>query len=401
MSGQFIPAGSHGCRDSLADRVILPGQASPGPVRGSIGPGDYPWSLAVQNKKGAPKKMKALVKKHAKEGLWLEDVPVPEVGNNDVLIKIQKTAICGTDVHIYNWDEWAQKTIPVPMTVGHEFAGVIVDKGSNVAELDIGDVVSGEGHIVCERCRNCLAGRRHLCPNTIGIGVNRTGAFAEYLSIPAKNVFRPNIEIPTEVLACFDPYGNAVHTALSFNMVGEDVLITGAGPIGIMAAMVAAHCGARNIVITDVNDYRLNLAKTIEAKAIPINVGNGEITEDFMRSLGILEGFDVGLEMSGSPDAFRDMLGKMINGGSIALLGILPDGIGIDWTKVVFKGLFIKGIYGREIFETWYKGVMMVQSGLPLEKIITHRYDYSEFQQGFDVMRSGQCGKVILSWEES
>lgn len=313
--------------------------------------------------------MKALVKNKAEEGLWLDDVPMPEVGNNDVLVKIQKTAICGTDVHIYNWDEWAQKTIPVPMTVGHEFAGEIVEMGANVTELKIGDIVSGEGHIVCERCRNCLAGRRHLCPNTIGIGVNRTGSFAEYLSIPAKNVFRPNIEIPTDVLACFDPYGNAVHTALSFNMVGEDVLITGAGPIGIMAAMVAAHCGARNIVISDINDYRLDLAKKIVPKAIPINVSKTEITEEFRHSLGILEGFDVCLEMSGSPKAFREVLGMMINGGSIALLGILPDGTGIDWTKVVFKGLFIKGIYGREIFETWYKGVMMVQSGLPLEKI--------------------------------
>ncbi len=343
--------------------------------------------------------MKALVKRNATKGLWLEDVPIPEVGNNDVLIKIQKTAICGTDIHIYNWDDWARKTIPVPMTIGHEFAGVIVDMGANVTELNIGDVVSGEGHIVCERCRNCLAGRRHLCPNAIGIGVNRTGCFAEYLSIPAKNVFRPNIEIPTDVLACFDPYGNAVHTALSYNMVGEDVLITGAGPIGIMAAMVAAHSGARNIVITDINNYRLNLAKNIVPKAIPINVNNGEITKDFMHSLGILEGFDVGMEMSGSPDAFRDMLSKMINGGSIAMLGIMPEDTAIDWTQVVFKGLFIKGIYGREIFETWYKGVMMVQSGLPLEKIITHRYHYTDFQKGFDVMCSGQSGKVILNWE--
>ncbi|MDT8384955.1 MAG: L-threonine 3-dehydrogenase [Gammaproteobacteria bacterium] len=344
--------------------------------------------------------MQALVKKHPSQGLWLEEVPVPEVGNNDVLIKIQKTAICGTDIHIYNWDDWAQKTIPVPMTIGHEFAGTIVDMGANVSGLTIGDVVSGEGHIVCERCRNCLAGRRHLCPNTIGVGVNRNGCFAEYLSIPAKNVFRPNIDIPPEVLACFDPYGNAVHTALSFNMVGEDVLITGAGPIGIMAAMVASHCGARNIVITDINDYRLDLARRIVPKAIAINVKNESISEAFMRSLGILEGFDVGLEMSGSPAAFRDMLERMINGGSIAMLGIMPDGTAIDWTKVVFKGLFIKGIYGREIFETWYKGVMMVQSGLPLEKIITHRYHFSDFQQGFDVMRSGHSGKVILSWED-
>jgi threonine 3-dehydrogenase len=344
--------------------------------------------------------MKALVKKFAKEGLWLEDVAVPEVGNTDVLVKIQKTAICGTDVHIYNWDEWAQNTIPVPMTIGHEFAGVVAEVGASVEDVKVGDVVSGEGHIVCERCRNCLAGRRHLCPNTIGIGVNRTGCFAEYLSIPAKNIFRPNMKIPTEVLACFDPYGNAVHTALSFNMVGEDVLITGAGPIGIMASMVAAHCGARNIVITDINDYRLNLVKNIVPKAIPVNVNNENISMEFMRSLGILEGFDVCLEMSGSPEAFRDAIGKMINGGSIAMLGIMPDGTGIDWTKVVFKGLFIKGIYGREIFETWYKGAMMVQSGLPLEKIITHRFDYTDFQQGFDVMRSGQSGKVILNWED-
>jgi threonine 3-dehydrogenase len=344
--------------------------------------------------------MKALVKKFAKEGLWIEDVAVPEVGNTDVLVKIQKTAICGTDVHIYNWDEWAQNTIPVPMTIGHEFAGVVAEVGASVEDVKVGDVVSGEGHIVCERCRNCLAGRRHLCPNTIGIGVNRTGCFAEYLSIPAKNIFRPNMKIPTEVLACFDPYGNAVHTALSFNMVGEDVLITGAGPIGIMASMVAAHCGARNIVITDINDYRLNLVKNIVPKAIPVNVNNENISMEFMRSLGILEGFDVCLEMSGSPEAFRDAIGKMINGGSIAMLGIMPDGTGIDWTKVVFKGLFIKGIYGREIFETWYKGAMMVQSGLPLEKIITHRFDYTDFQQGFDVMRSGQSGKVILNWED-
>ena len=345
--------------------------------------------------------MKALVNKHAKEGLWLEEVPIPEIGGNDVLVKIHKTAICGTDVHIYNWDEWAQKTIPVPMTVGHEFAGEIVEMGANVSGLNIGDIVSGEGHIVCERCRNCLAGRRHLCPNTIGIGVNRTGCFAEYLSIPAKNVFRPNMQIPTEVLACFDPYGNAVHTALSYNMVGEDVLITGAGPIGIMAAMVASHCGARNIVITDINQYRLDLVKKIAPKAIPINVQNEQISRDFLQSLGILEGFDVCLEMSGSPHAFKEAIDLMINGGSIAMLGILPDGTGIDWTKVVFKGLFIKGIYGREIFETWYKGVMMVQSGLPLQEIITHRYHYSDFQKGFDVMRSGNSGKVILSWGEA
>ncbi len=344
--------------------------------------------------------MKALVKSHAKEGIWLEDVALPEVGNNDVLIKVHKTAICGTDIHIYNWDEWAQKTIPVPMTVGHEFAGEIVELGANVSGIKVGDIVSGEGHIVCERCRNCLAGRRHLCPNTIGVGVNRTGSFAEYVSIPAKNVFKPGKPISTDLLSVFDPYGNAIHTALSFNMVGEDVLITGAGPIGIMAAMVAEHCGARNIVITDLNDYRLNLAKNIVPRVITLNVNDGPISREFMQNLGIFEGFDVGLEMSGSPHAFKDMLSRMINGGSIAMLAIMPNGTGIDWEKVVFKGLFIKGIYGREIFETWYKGSMMVQSGIPLDKIITHRFHYTDFQQGFDVMRSGQSGKVILDWTE-
>lgn len=344
--------------------------------------------------------MKALVKKHAKEGLWLEDVPVPEVGNNDVLVKIHKTAICGTDIHIYNWDAWAQKTIPVPMTIGHEFAGVIAEPGANVSGLKVGDIVSGEGHIVCDRCRNCLAGRRHLCPNTQGIGVNITGCFAEYLSIPAKNVFKPRRQIPTDLLACFDPYGNAVHTALSFNMVGEDVLITGAGPIGIMAGMVADHCGARNIVITDINQYRLDLAKKLIPRVITINVQKEGISRKMMHDLAIFEGFDVGLEMSGSPQAFSTMLSLMINGGHIAMLAIMPSGSGIDWDQVVFKGLTIKGIYGREIFETWYKGLMMVQTGLPLGKIITHRYHYSDFQKGFDVMRSGQSGKVILNWED-
>ena len=344
--------------------------------------------------------MKALVKKHAKEGIWLEDVPMPAYGNNDVLIKVQKTAICGTDIHIYNWDEWAQKTIPVPMVAGHEFAGVIAEIGSNVTDLAVGDVVSGEGHIVCERCRNCLAGRRHLCPNTIGVGVNRDGSFAEYVAIPAKNVFKPNTPVSTELLACFDPYGNAVHTALSFNMVGEDVLITGAGPIGIMAAMVAAHCGARNIVITDLNQYRLDLAKKIVPRVITINAQNEKITKESLLPYGILEGFDVGLEMSGSPHAFSDMLNLMINGGNIAMLAIMPSGAGIDWDRVVFKGLTIKGIYGREIFETWYKGLMMVKTDLPLDQIITHRFHYTDFQKGFDAMRSGQSGKVVLTWGE-
>jgi len=325
-------------------------------------------------------------------------MPEPECGNNDVIVKIHKTAICGTDIHIYNWDEWAQKTIPVPMITGHEYAGEIVEVGQNVTDLSVGDIVSGEGHITCGRCRNCLAGRIHLCPNTIGVGVNRTGAFAEYVAIPAKNIFKPSRPISTELLSVFDPYGNAVHTALSFNMVGEDVLITGAGPIGSMAALVADHAGARNIVITDMNQYRLDLIKNILPRAITINVSKEKITKGMMEKLGIFEGFDVGLEMSGSPQAFGGMLDLMINGGHIAMLAIMPSGSGIDWDMVVFKGLTIKGIYGREIFETWYKGSMMVQSGLPLEKIITHRFSYEDYQEGFETMRSGNSGKVILNW---
>jgi len=342
--------------------------------------------------------MKALVKSKAEEGIWLQDMPEPECGNNDVIVKIHKTAICGTDIHIYNWDEWAQKTIPVPMITGHEYAGEIVEVGQNVTDLSVGDIVSGEGHITCGRCRNCLAGRIHLCPNTIGVGVNRTGAFAEYVSIPAKNIFKPSREISTDLLSVFDPYGNAVHTALSFNMVGEDVIITGAGPIGSMAALVAKHAGARNIVITDMNQFRLDLIKKILPEVITINVSKEKITREMMAKLGIFEGFDVGLEMSGSPQAFGGMLDLMINGGNIAMLAIMPAGSGIDWDMVVFKGLTIKGIYGREIFETWYKGSMMVQSGLPLEQIITHRFSYEDFQEGFDVMRSGNSGKVILNW---
>ncbi|MFZ8987783.1 MAG: L-threonine 3-dehydrogenase [Methylophilaceae bacterium] len=342
--------------------------------------------------------MKALVKTKAEQGIWLQDMPEPECGNNDVIVKIHKTAICGTDIHIYNWDEWAQKTIPVPMITGHEYAGEIVEVGQNVNDLSVGDIVSGEGHITCGRCRNCLAGRIHLCPNTIGVGVNRTGAFAEYVAIPAKNIFKPSRPISTELLSVFDPYGNAVHTALSFNMVGEDVLITGAGPIGSMAALVADHAGARNIVITDMNQYRLDLIKNILPRAITINVSKEKITKGMMEKLGIFEGFDVGLEMSGSPQAFGGMLDLMINGGHIAMLAIMPSGSGIDWDMVVFKGLTIKGIYGREIFETWYKGSMMVQSGLPLEKIITHRFSYEDYQEGFETMRSGNSGKVILNW---
>ena len=342
--------------------------------------------------------MKALVKTKAEQGIWLQDMPEPECGNNDVIVKIHKTAICGTDIHIYNWDEWAQKTIPVPMITGHEYAGEIVEVGQNVTDLSVGDIVSGEGHITCGRCRNCLAGRIHLCPNTIGVGVNRTGAFAEYVAIPAKNIFKPSRPISTELLSVFDPYGNAVHTTLSFNMVGEDVLITGAGPIGSMAALVADHAGARNIVITDMNQYRLDLIKKILPRVITINVAQEKISKSMMEQLGIFEGFDVGLEMSGSPQAFSGMLDLMINGGHIAMLAIMPSGSGIDWDMVVFKGLTIKGIYGREIFETWYKGSMMVQSGLPLEKIITHRFSYEDYQEGFETMRSGNSGKVILNW---
>lgn len=344
--------------------------------------------------------MKALVKKYAKEGIWLEDVPVPTIGHGEVLIKIKRTAICGTDMHIYKWDSWAQKTIPVPMVTGHEFAGEIVELGSEVENLKVGDIVSGEGHIVCGRCRNCLAGRRHLCPKTIGVGVDRTGAFAEYLAIPAVNVFKPLRDIPLDMLACFDPYGNAVHTALSFNMVGEDVLITGAGNIGIMAAMVAFHAGARNVVITDINQFRLDFAKSIMPNVTTVNTSTEKLDWNMLNKIGIIEGFDVGLEMSGAPPAFTDMLDKMINGGSIAMLAMMPSGMGIDWDKIVFKGLTIKGIYGREIFETWYKGSMLVQSGLALDKLITHSYNYSEFQKGFDIMLSGKSGKVILRWDD-
>src|SRR6056300_1313137 len=324
--------------------------------------------------------MKALVKTKAEQGIWLQDMPEPECGNNDVIVKIHKTAICGTDIHIYNWDEWAQKTIPIPMITGHEYAGEIVEVGQNVTDLSVGDIVSGEGHITCGRCRNCLAGRIHLCPNTIGVGVNRTGAFAEYVAIPAKNIFKPSRPISTELLSVFDPYGNAVHTALSFNMVGEDVLITGAGPIGSMAALVADHAGARNIVITDMNQYRLDLIKKILPRVITINVSKEKISKSMMEKLGIFEGFDVGLEMSGSPQAFSGMLDLMINGGHIAMLAIMPSGSGIDWDMVVFKGS------------------MMLQYGLPLEKIITHRFSYEDYQEGFETMRSGNSGKVILNW---
>jgi len=340
--------------------------------------------------------MKTLAKSYAKQGIWLEQAEVPEVGHNDVLIKIKKTAICGTDVHIYNWDEWSQNTIPVPMTVGHEFVGVIEQIGQEVQGFQIGDRVSGEGHITCGHCRNCRAGRRHLCRNTVGVGVNRAGAFAEYLAIPAVNAFKLPDDISDDMASIFDPFGNAVHTALSFDLVGEDVLITGAGPIGIMAAAVCRHVGARHVVITDVNDYRLTLARKMGA-SYAVNVAN-ENLETVMADLGMTEGFDVGLEMSGVPSAVRSMLTTINNGGKIAMLGIPPSDMAVDWNQVIFKGLVIKGIYGREMFETWYKMVSLLQSGLDISPIITHQFNIEEFQQGFDIMRSGQSGKVILNW---
>lgn len=342
--------------------------------------------------------MKALSKSEAREGIWMVDVPEPEApGHNDVLIKIKKTAICGTDIHIYNWDAWAQETIKVPMVVGHEFAGEIVALGSEVQGFSVGDQVSGEGHITCGYCRNCRAGRRHLCRNTVGIGVNVQGAFAEYLVMPVKNVFKLPPEISLDVASILDPFGNAVHTALSFDCVGEDVLITGAGPIGIMGVAIAKQAGARRVVITDLNDYRLELAKSMGADRA-VNVKNEDL-RDVMKDLKIVEGFDVGLEMSGNPIAFNQMLDTMNHGGNIALLGILPGESAIDWSKVIFKGITIKGIYGREMFETWYKMASMVQSGLDVSSVITHHFPVDEFQAGFDVMRGGQSGKVILNWE--
>ena len=340
--------------------------------------------------------MRALVKEKPEPGIWLQDIPEPEPGHNDVLIRISKTAICGTDIHIYNWDEWAQETIPVPMAVGHEFAGVIEAIGSEVRGLKPGDRVSGEGHITCGHCRNCRAGRRHLCRNTVGVGVNRQGCFAEYLTIPASNVFVLPDAISDDIASILDPLGNATHTALSFDLVGEDVLITGAGPIGIMAAAICRHVGARHVVITDVNDYRLELARKMGATRA-VNVQRDSL-DDTMHELEMTEGFDVGLEMSGNPSAFRDMLRTMHHGGQVALLGIPPHDTAIDWNQVIFKGLVIKGIYGREMFETWYKMASMLQSGLDVSPVITHHYDIGEFQQGFDVMNSGRSGKVILDW---
>jgi threonine 3-dehydrogenase len=340
--------------------------------------------------------MKALVKNEAKPGLTLMSVKEPEIGHNDVLIRIKKTAICGTDVHIWKWDQWAEKTIPLGMQVGHEYVGTIVALGQEVRGFAIGDRVSGEGHITCGHCRNCRAGRRHLCRNTVGVGVNRAGCFAEFLSLPAVNAFKIPDNIPDDLAAIFDPYGNATHTALSFNLVGEDVLITGAGPIGIMAAAIARHVGARHIVVTDINDYRLGLAKRMGASRI-VNVER-ENLKDVMHELGMVEGFDVGLEMSGVPSAFRAMLNVMNHGGKVALLGIPPAEFAIDWNEIVFKGLELKGIYGREMFETWYKMVAMLQSGLDLTPILTHHLAFADFAKGFEIMLSGNSGKVILEW---
>lgn len=343
-----------------------------------------------------PKTMKALVKKKAEPGLWLDEVPVPEPGINDVLIRIEKTSICGTDIHIYNWDRWAQQTIPVPMHVGHEYVGVVEAVGENVHDFQPGDLVSGEGHIVCGRCRNCLAGRRHLCPHTLGVGVNRPGAFAEFLCIPMSNVWYADTRIPKEVLSCFDPLGNAVHTGLSFDVLGEDVLITGAGPIGIMAAAVARHAGARYVVITDVNPYRLDLARNMGV-TLAVNPLEQSLP-DVQASLGMQEGFDVGLEMSGNARAFTDMVANMCHGGKIAMLGIMGEDIAIDWNTIVFNGLHIKGIYGREMYETWYKMTSMIQSGLDISPVITHQFDYRDFQQAFETMKSGNSGKIVLDW---
>ncbi len=342
--------------------------------------------------------MKALVKKLRQPGLWLEDVPRPETGINDVLIRVKKTGICGTDLHIYNWDAWAQKTIPVPMVVGHEFVGEIVELGSNVHDFFPGEIVSGEGHVVCGHCRNCLAGRRHLCADTKGIGVNRPGAFAEYISVPMTNVWHHAPGIDLDVASIFDPFGNAVHTALSFDLLGEDVLITGAGPIGCMAAAIVKYAGARYVVVSDVNPWRLELAKKMGATRV-VDVRSEKIA-DVQKQLGMKEGFDVGLEMSGNETAFRDMLANMCHGGKIAMLGIPEHEIAIDWNTVIFNMLTIKGIYGREMYETWYKMTVMLQGGLDISPVITHRLHASEFEQGFAAMKSGQAGKVVLDWTE-
>ncbi len=340
--------------------------------------------------------MRALVKSKPEPGIWMERAARPRVGHNDLLIRVRKAAICGTDVHIYNWDDWSRATIPVPMTIGHEFVGEVVEVGGEVAGFKAGDRVSGEGHVTCGHCRNCRAGRRHLCRNSVGVGVTRPGCFADYVSIPAANAFLLPDNIGDDIASVLDPLGNATHTALSFDMVGEDVLITGAGPIGIMATAIARHVGARFVVVTDVNDYRLDLASKMGATRV-LNVTRDSL-DDTMAELGMIEGFDVGLEMSGNPQAFRDMLRVMNHGGRVAILGIPPGEAAIDWNLVIFKGLTLKGIYGREIFETWYKMASMLQSGLDISPVLTHHFTADAFQEGFDVMRSGHSGKVILDW---
>ncbi len=342
------------------------------------------------------KTMKALVKSRPEVGLWLEEVPLPDMGINDVLIKVQRSAICGTDVHIYNWDDWAKKTIPIPMIIGHEFVGEITAVGSNVNDFKPGEIVSGEGHVVCGRCRNCMAGRRHLCAHTSGIGVNRPGAFAEYVVLPMSNIWAHRPGIDHNVASIFDPLGNAVHSALQYDLLGEDVLITGAGPIGIMAVAVCKHAGARQVVITDVNPYRLELAAQLGATRV-VDATKENLT-DIKKELAIVEGFDIGLEMSGNPAAFADMLNNMCHGGKIAMLGIPVENAAIDWSKVVFNMLTIKGVYGREMYETWYKMSVMIESGLDISKVITHSYKYTDFEEGFEAMRTGQSGKVILKW---
>ena len=342
--------------------------------------------------------MKALVKSRGSRGLWLEDVPEPEPGINDVKVRVLLAGICGTDLHIYDWDEWAQQTIPLPMAIGHEFVGEVVEVGSNVADFHVGELVSGEGHVICGRCRNCLAGRRHLCAHTQGVGVNRPGAFAEYIVLPMTNIWRHDPSIKPEIAAIFDPFGNAVHTALSFPVLGEDVLVTGAGPIGIMAAAVARHAGARHVVITDVNPYRLRLAEKL---GVTLAINPGEMSlADVQKKLGMQEGFDVGLEMSGNPAAFRGMLANMSHGAKIAMLGIPAKEMAIDWHQVIFRMLTIKGIYGREMYETWYKMTVMLECGLDISAVITHRLSYRDYEEGFEAMRAGHCGKVILDWRD-
>lgn len=343
--------------------------------------------------------MKALVKNQDAPGLWIEDIPEPEIGINDVKIRVLRTGICGTDLHIYDWDAWAKSAISIPLTIGHEFVGEIVEFGSNVADLKVGELVSGEGHVVCGRCRNCLAGRRHLCAHTKGVGVDRPGAFAEYIVLPVSNVWRHHAGVSEEIAAIFDPLGNAVHTALAFPVLGEDVLVTGAGPIGLMAAAVARHAGARYVVVTDVNPYRLELAKKIGVTAT-IDSRNTSI-KDIQQQLGMREGFDVGLEMSGNRQAFCEMLANMSHGGKIAMLGIPATDMAIDWHRVIFNQLTIRGIYGREMYETWYKMTVMLASGMDISPVITHRLPWNQFQQGFDAMRGGKAGKVILDWRDA